>query len=202
MFTGFWTFLDEARGDRQETLYRVALELGLRLGGALSLSWEDVDFATGTLRVRHSLQRIDGKLTLKEPKTEKSRRALTISQTLSTPLRQHRIRQIEERLAAGDRWRDTGLVFVNTVGGPSEASNVLKRFQALLAVAGLPKKRFHDLRHCAASLLLAQGVPARLVVDILGHSRMATTMDLYSHGMPAAHQDTADLMDRIHIAHG
>ena len=74
---------------------------------------------------------------------------------------------------------------------------MLKQFKRTLGRANLPPQRFHDLRHAAASLLLAQGVPARVVMDILGHTQMATTMDLYSRVMPAAHRDAADLMDRL-----
>jgi integrase len=77
-----------------------------------------------------------------------------------------------------------------------EPSNVLKRFKATLAAAGLPQQRFHDLRHYATSFLLAEGVPMRVVMDILGHSQMATTADLYGHVMPAAHRDVAELLDR------
>jgi integrase len=88
------------------------------------------------------------------------------------------------------------LVFTNVTGGPLEPSNVFKRFMVTLAAAGLLEQRFHDLRHYAASFLLAQGVPMRVVMDILGHSQMATTADLYSHVMPAGHRDVADLLDR------
>src|SRR5918994_1708710 len=92
--------------------------------------------------------------------------------------------------------RDEGIAFTNANGGPLEPSNVLKRFKATLAAAGLPEQRFHDLRHYAASFLLVQGVPMRVVMDILGHSQMATTADLYSHVMPAAHREVADMIDR------
>ena len=194
--------LTAAEGDRLEALYRVGLALGLRLGEALGLSWADVDLDAGTLRVRFALQRIGGTLTLKEPKTEKSRRSLTMPASLVAALRAHRVRQLEERLAAGPRWHESGLVFTNTIGGPLEPSNVLKALKSRLAAAGLPAQRFHDLRHAAASLLLAQGVPARVVMDILGHSQIATTMDLYSHVMPAAHEDAAALMDAILTATG
>ena len=83
------------------------------------------------------------------------------------------------------------------IGTPFEPSNVLKRFKLLLTDAGLPQQRFHDLRHCAASLLIAQAVSVKVVADILGHSQLATTSDLYAHIFPAAHQDAADLMDGI-----
>jgi integrase len=185
------TFLDAAQEDRLEALYRVALALGLRLGEALGLGWEDVDFDSGTLRVRRSLQRVEGKLTLKEPKTEKSRRALTMPRTLVAALLAHRDRQAYERAGAGEAWQESGLVFANTVGGPLEPSNVLKRYKAL------PAQRFHDLRHCATSPLIVQGVPIKVVADILGHTQLATTSDLYGHIFPAAHREAADLMDQI-----
>lgn len=190
-------FLTAVAGSRDEALYRVALALGLRLGEALGLSWDDVDLDTGSLRVRQALQRIDGKLTLKTPKTERSRRTLSMPASLVVALRAHKVRQLKERLMAGRFWTESGLVFVNTIGGPMEPSNVLKVFKRHLADAGLPPQRFHDLRHASASLLLAQGVSPRVVMDILGHSQMATTMDLYSHVMPAAHRDAANLMDRM-----
>ena len=85
---------------------------------------------------------------------------------------------------------------------PYEPSNDPLRYSRLFAGAGLPKQRFHLLRHCAAALFLAQGVPRDVVMDILGHSQLATTMDLYSHVMPAAHREAADLMDRILAAQG
>jgi hypothetical protein len=80
-------------------------------------------------------------------------------------------------------------VFTNTVGGPLEPSNVLNRFQALLEAAGLLKQRFHDLRHCAASLLVAQGVPMRMVIHALGQSQMASMADHSGRVIQAAHRE-------------
>lgn len=135
------------------------------------------------------------------PKRARSRRTLTMPASLVSALRAHKVGQLEERLLTGDRWVDSGLVITNTIGGPMEPSNVFKTSKRHLEVACQPPQRFHDLRYCAASLLLAQGVPARVVMDILGHSQIATTVDLYSHVMPAAHRDAADLMDRL-LEHG
>jgi integrase len=188
-------FLREAEGDRLEALYLVTAMLGLRLGEGLGLRWQDVELDTGTLRVRQAVQRVDGQLIIKEPKTAKSRRTLTLPAIAIESLRRHRDRQTFEANTAKS-WLDSGLVFTNNCGGPLEPSNVLKRFKATLAAAGLPKQRFHDLRHYAASFLLAHGVPMRVVMDILGHSQMATTADLYAHVMPAAHREVADLLDR------
>ena len=88
-------------------------------------------------------------------------------------------------------------MFPSAIGTPLDGTNVAHRLQALLQAAGLPRKRFHDLRHTCASLLLAQNVPARVVMEILGHSQLAITTDLYSHVMPTALRAAADAMDRV-----
>ena len=113
-------FLAAARGDRLEALFTVALALGLRQGEAFGLRWPDIDLDHGVLRVRTSLQRIHGKLTFTQPKTEKSRRTISLPATTVAALRAHRVRQMEERLAAGSRWEDHNLVFANTEGKPLE----------------------------------------------------------------------------------
>jgi integrase len=192
-------FLDTAAGDRLEALYLITSLLGLRLGEGLGLRWKDVDLETATLRVRQALQRVDGQLIFKEPKTEKSRRTLTLPAAAVEALRRHHDRQTFEA-AQSPYWRDQGLVFTNTIGGPLEPSNVLKRFKATLASVDLPEQRFHDLRHYAATFMLALGIPMRVVMEILGHTQMATTADLYSHVMPAAHREVADLLDQAMAA--
>ena len=112
-------------------------------------------------------------------------------------LRRHRARQLEERLAA-IAWEDNGLVFANEVGRPVEATNLLRRsFHPLLERAGLPHIRFHDLRHTAATLLLAQGMHPKIVAEMLGHSAIAVTLDLYSHVTPTMQRQAADAMDAI-----
>ena len=180
-----------AQDDRHWPLLTTAILTGLRQGELFGLRWEDVDLTAGTLRVRHAMQRVDGKPRLIEPKTKKSRRTLSLPAPVVAAFRAQRKRQLEERLLAGDRWREWGLVFASTIGTPLEPTNVLKRLRALLESAGLPRQRFHDLRHCCASLLLAQGVSARVVMEMLGHSQIALTMDTYSHVMPAMLKDAA-----------
>jgi integrase len=154
-------FLSAAEGDRLEPLYLVTAALGLRIGEGLGLRWQDVNLETGALRIRQVVQRVDGQLIFKEPKTEKSRRTLTLPAVVVDALRRHRDRQAFE--AAGPCWRDHGLVFTNVIGGPLEPSNVLKRFKATLRAAGLPEQRFHDLRHYAATFKVAKGVPIRVL---------------------------------------
>jgi integrase len=190
-------FLGAVKGDRLEGLFTVAVALGLRQGEALGLRWEDIDLDAGTLRVRHTIQKINGEWCFVEPKTDRSRRTIVMPAATITALRAHRRRQAEERLAAGARWQDWHLVFPSAVGTPLNGSNVTHRLQRILESANLPRQRFHDLRHCCASLLLAQHVPMRVVMEILGHSQISLTMDTYSHVMPALQHEAASLMDAI-----
>lgn len=190
-------FLGAVQGDRLEALYTVALACGLRQGEALGLLWDDVDLDAGSLRVCHALQRVDGVLTLVEPKTARSRRNIALPALVVKALRAHRARQLQERLLAGQRWEDTGFVFTTTIGTPLDARNVQDGFKAVLARAKLRQQRFHDLRHGAASLLLAQGVQPRGVMEILGHSQIGITLNLYSHVMPELLRDAADKMDAV-----
>ena len=190
--------LDTAQGDRLEAVYGVALSLGLRMGEILGLRWQDVDLERATLTVNQAIYRIAGKgLVTADPKTDRSRRALFLPDGVLRGLKAHRLRQLQERLAAGSRWQDRGLVFTSSIGTPLEPRNLFRRFKALLSKAGLRDVRFHDLRHSAASLLIAQGVPMRAVMEVLGHSSISTTADLYTHLMPAMMRDVAEKMDAI-----
>ncbi len=110
----------------------------------------------------------------------------------------HRAKQIEERLKLGPAWEDTlGLVFTTEIGSPLNRSVVAHGFQKFLARAGLPKVAFHSLRHSAATLLLLQGVPARAIMKVLGHSQISVTMNTYAHILPAMQQEAATKMDAI-----
>lgn len=91
-------------------------------------------------------------------------------------------------------------MFTSKIGTPLDGRNVTKQFQAILEKAGLPRQRFHDLRHSCASLLLAQGVHARIVMETLGHSQIALTMNTYSHVMPELQRDAADKMGELLFA--
>ena len=187
-------FLHVVRGDRLEALYTVALTMGLRQGEALGLRWPDVDLDLGYLRIGRQLQRIDHKYELVEPKTMRSRRQLAIPGPIVQALRRHQERQTLERDAAGLRWHETKLVFCRPDGHPLSGSVVTHRFQELLVKAGLPKRRFHDLRHSCATLMLAQGVSPRVVMEVLGHSQISLTMNTYAHVLPEMKREAADRM--------
>lgn len=112
-------------------------------------------------------------------------------------LREQRKRQLAERLWAGSRWQESGYVFTTSIGTPMIGSDVTRHFQALLRTAGLQAMRFHDLRHGAASLLLAQGVHPRVVMEMLGHSTITLTMNVYSHVIPDLQREAATKMEAV-----
>ena len=196
--TSACNFLNVVKGDRLETLYSIALSVGLRRGEILGLRWQDLDLEAGMLSVRQAAQRIRGKgMTFVPPKTDRAHRTVNVPSPVIASLRRHRRAQLEERLKAGSQWHDFDLVFPSNIGTPLEPRNLDRHFKRMLAKAGLPDMRFHDLRHTAASLMLAANVNPRTAADILGHSRISVTLDTYSHVMPAAMHEAADKMSAV-----
>jgi integrase len=171
--------------------------MGLRQGEALGLRWDEVDLDMGYIRITKQLQRIHGSPQLVEPKTERSRRTLVMPPMITRSLREHRARQGQEKAAARGRWVETGLVFTTPIGTPLDGTAVTKGFHHLLKQAGLPQRRFHDLRHSCATLLLVQGVSPRVVMDLLGHSQIGLTMNTYSHVIPDLRRDAAQRMQDL-----
>src|SRR6185369_17574193 len=112
-------------------------------------------------------------------------------------LRAHQVRQQEARALLGPEWKDTGLVFTTWFGTALEPHNVVRSFKRILQKADLPDIRFYDLRHTCASLLLAQGVHPRVVMEILGHSQISLTMNTYSHVMPSMQRDAVSKLDLL-----
>jgi integrase len=187
--------LAAVEGHRLGPLIAVAMATGARQGELLGLPRSEVDLDGGSLTIRQALQRVGGKLHVGPPKSKTSRRTIPLPAVAVSALRRQRAQQGRERLAAGDRWQDSGLVFTSTIGSPLDGCNVTHTFQRLLKDAELPAMRFHDLRHGAASLLLARGVPLRTVMEQLGHSTITLTANTYSHVVPELLRDAADRMD-------
>ena len=182
---------------RLEALITVTVGLGLRQGEALGLRWEDVDPEADVLSVRQTLERGGRNPRFGEPKTVRSRRTITMPAIVADALHRHRTRQLEERLAAGGRWRDSGLVFTTTIGTPIDKGGLHRAFKLILTTAELPNIRYHDLRHTAATLLLAQGVDPRTIMETLGHSQISLTLNTYAHVMPTLQRQAASKMDEI-----
>jgi integrase len=197
-------FLSAAKGDRLYALFATVLSLGLRLGEGLGVAWPDLDLDTGRFNIRQALQRIDEKLyperaglQLVEPKGGYSNRVVTLPAVAISALRYHQAHQEQERQWAGTRWlgNQWNLVFTTTLGTPLDERGVLRRFQKILTLAGLPKLRIHDLRHSAVAILIAQGVNIKAISELLGHSSVAFTLQVYGHLLEETKRETAIKMD-------
>jgi integrase len=140
----------------------------------------DVDLEKGVLRIRQPLHRVDGALQLLPTKTPRSRRTVPLPGSVREALREHRDRQEQERENARV-WQDSGLVFVTVIGTAIDPMNYTHAFQALCSRAGVRRVRLHDLRHTCVSLLLDLGEHPRLVMEIVGHTALEMTMNVYGH---------------------
>jgi len=177
--------LAAAESTRYAALFTLMVNTGLRRGEALALHWADVDADQKALRVRGTLTRIGGSLTVTEPKTTKSRRLVAMSPVVEALLRGVKVGQRQERLTAGSQWRATGFVFTTELGDPCDPRNALRALKVAAGKAGLPATvGLHTLRHSAASVMLMNGVPLKVVSEILGHSSIAITGDIYGHVAP------------------
>lgn len=191
------TLLGSIRGTRHESLYVTAIATGLRMSELLGLQWGDIDM--DVVHVRRTLQRYQGEYHLDPPKTERSRRSIPIPPPVVGLLREHRNRQLEEKVRnrpiwEGDSWQ---LVFATETGGPLNGTVVTHCFHQALKTAGLPRVRFHDLRHGAATYLLGAGVDIRTVMELLGHSDIATTANIYSHVLPSLKRDATARLSAV-----
>ena len=187
--------LKAVRGERLEALFSVALACGQRQSETLGLRWSDVNVDAGTLSIQRILQRVNGAFTFFPPKTPRSRRTIAMPAPVAAALRQHMRRQLEERMLIGAAWEGDAwgaLVFTTEIGRPLTSFHVRRRFRKLLQLAGLPTMRYHDLRHGAASLMAAQGVPARVAMEILGHAQISTTMNIYTHIAPELQKEASE----------
>jgi integrase len=190
--------IEAAHGDKLEALYVLAVHTGMRQGELLALKWEDVDLNEGVIHVRRTLVRSGGRIALGEPKTKKSRRPVHLTGAAMEALKAHLEQQLEDIERLGDLYRDHGLVFTSGVGTLINPTNLRRRsFEPLLQRGGLPRIRFHDLRHTCATLLLSRNAHPRLVQDLLGHATVAITLDTYSHIIPGMGNLTARTMEDI-----
>jgi len=178
-------FLELVGNSRFGELHRFAIHTGMRRSEITGLKWENVDLERGKLSVVETLQRITGYgLVQGEPKTPRSRRSIALSPEAVELLHSVRGRQIEQSLAVGGGWQNTGYVFTREDGKPLAPDMVSKDFCRLVRKSGLPSLTFHGLRHASATLLLSDNVNPKIVSELLGHSNIATTMDIYSHVLP------------------
>ncbi len=176
-------FLAAVAEDRLRAAWWLLLTRGLRRGELLGLRWPDVDLGGGHLRIVRTRVVVDGQVIESDPKTKNSRRQVPRDPHLVTELRSHRRHQLEERLRAGEAWKESGFVFVDELGQPIVPDTLSGRFDTLIAHAGVRRVRLHDGRHSAANMLLEDGTPVHIVSAILGHSKPSITLDVYSHAV-------------------
>jgi integrase len=201
-------FLEAARGERLEACYQLMLAYGLRRGEALGLTWADLDEEAGTLAVRQGVKREpvapdpDGsypggrhnRVVISDLKTARSRRTLYLTPHLVDSLRAHKARQASERMGLGPGWTDLGLMFPSCVGTPMDPDNFAGALSKLTTKAGLGHWNPHALRHSGASLMLAQGTPLHVVSEVLGHSSISVTANVYAHLFEGQKRDAAEVM--------
>ena len=205
--------LNVARGDRFGAAFLLMLSYGLRRGEVLGLAWADLDRRRHTLEVRQAVRRrkssrgeegtylggVESRVELAELKTRRSRRVLFLTDEALEALDFHRGCQDQDRRAARDLWVDNGLIFTSLVGTPVDPDNFAKAFVRLCKKAGLGHWHPHEARHSAASFMLAQGTPLEVVSEVLGHSSISITKDVYGHLAEGMKRDAAERMaDVLH----
>jgi len=191
------SLIEMTAGDRMGALYAVALASGARLGELLALRWQDTDLERGSIRITRTLTRTARGWESGEPKTPASRRTIPIGRRAAMALRAHRRIQNEERVLAGSVWHAGDLVFADEIGRPRDGTCVSHAFGAVLASAGLPRVRFHDLRHSAATLLLEAGTHPRVVAERLGHSTPSLVLNVYGHVTERMQTEATATLDRV-----
>jgi integrase len=186
-------FLDCCDREPLGALYVLALHTGLRRGELSALRWSDADIDAGLVTVRRSLQRSRTRgLIFEEPKTEKARRSIRLAPAVVAALKAHRKRQAETRLGAGPLWQDGDLVFCTGIGTPLDPRTLGIDYDRMIEKSKLPRIRLHDLRHTFATIGLSKNIHPKVMSEMLGHSKIALTLDVYSHALPSLQADAAD----------
>ena len=180
------SFFREARESGVFELYYLELATGLRRGELLGLKWEDVDLERGDLRVRRQVSRINGEVVEAPLKTKNAYRTLPLAEDTVSVLREQR------KKVGNSPW-----VFPSPDGGPISPDSVLHMLHRVLKRAGLPKVRFHDMRHTFATLALQNGVDVKTVSGMLGHFSAGFTLDTYAHITSAAQRQAAQTMGSV-----
>ncbi|MFB5192955.1 tyrosine-type recombinase/integrase [Alicyclobacillus fastidiosus] len=195
-------FLGAAEGNRYFAFFALLIDTGMRPSEAMALRWEDVDLERRVIYVQHSLERDADGWSLKEPKTNKSRRSVPVTAGVARLLQQQKREQAERRLQSGAVNEDHGFVFTARNGEPLELHNVVNRyFKPILKKAGLSSDfRLYDLRHTCATLLLSAGENPKIIAERLGHASVTMTLDRYSHVLPDMQQGAVSKMENMLFA--
>lgn len=197
------TFLDHVADDRLVAMWWTLATTGMRRSEVLGIAWSDVDFDRGAVAVTHAVVKgPEGVVRKRRTKTKTSKRRIALDSQTVDKLKDHRKRQLEERLAWGEGYTDLGVVFTREDGTLIRPAWVTRRFEALRVEAKLPRIRLHDVRHTWATLALAAGVPMKVVQERLGHASISITMDIYSHLLEGLDRDAAETVTRAILGQG
>ncbi len=190
-------FLAAIQDDRLYAMWLLFITTGMRRGEVTGLRWKDVHFDSGRIAVRNQRTCVNGKVVVNDPKTSTSSATVAIQSMVVAGLRRHQLTQKEERLVAGPAWEDTGYVFVEANGQPYHPQRITRMFARLIAEAGLPTIRLHDLRHTCATLLIGAGISLKVVQERLRHASFVTTADLYAHVTPTMQEEAARVIESL-----
>ncbi|UII57063.1 site-specific integrase [Cytobacillus spongiae] len=189
-------FLHIAREDRLYVAFHLAITTGMRQGEILGLRWKYVDLEKGVIRICQTLSH-DGKEFLVGAKTASSVRSIKLPDETIVLLRKHKAVIARERLQVGQEYVDHDPVICTSKGTPILPANLRRTYARLIKQADVPAIRFHDLRHTHATLLLSQGVHAKVISERLGHSNIKTTLDIYSHVLPNMQDEAAKQINNL-----
>ncbi|PWI56668.1 site-specific integrase [Sulfoacidibacillus thermotolerans] len=184
-------FLKANENHRFYIAFLLALTTGMRLGEILALRWSDIHFFKSQLTVNRTASQHGGKMRFSEPKSNSGIRTITLPAEVIVALEKHKNEQNKEKELAGLAYENQDLVIARKNGNLITQSFLRKKFMESIARANVPPIRFHDLRHTHASLLLLQGVHPKVVSERLGHSKISTTLDTYSHVLPGMQEQVA-----------
>lgn len=189
-------FLTGIEDHRLYPAFFLASSTGMRRGEVLGIRWDDIDLDGMRLSVNQAVLNVAYKIEISDVKTQTSRRTVDLDPRTVSVLKAWHKTQLEERVALGLRPKDASLVFADPDGSPIHPDPFRLMFTVLVEKAGVPRIRFHDLRHTHATILLKAGVPAKVVSERLGHSNVAFTMSVYQHILPGMQADAAHIFDR------
>lgn len=191
-------FLVAASNSRYRSLYQLAITTGMRVSEIRGLTWSDIDWVKSTIAVKRQIQDVPRVGAVAgSPKTHSGTRTVLLGGTTLGELQTQKQRVDTKRAQLGGNWNKDNLIFPSSHGTPFSKFDLQRDFARVLEAAGLPKIRFHDLRHTAASLMLAHGIPPLIVSRMLGHANPSVTLMIYAHSTVDMQTDAANIMDAI-----
>ncbi len=199
-------FLKAIEGHRHEVLFLVALYTGLREGEILALTWNDIDFIKNTITISKTVSivvditkesRSKGYISIGTPKTVKGNRVVPLPDFLVKRLKQYKLFKKEESLKIGIQFKESNNLFTTRNGTMLSAVNLQRMFKEILLKAGIENRKFHDLRHTYATRLFELGESAKTVQELLGHSSISMTLDIYTHVLKETKETAIEKLDEL-----